>query len=513
MESRTIKNKLIVSGFLIIITLPVILMLFKSDFNKRPHLSFTYEELRKFPLQYTEYFNDNFGLRTKLLEANFIIKYYLLNTSPSAKVILGNDGWLFNASEGEKEDYLGTTNYNQQMLDNLAFSLEAKRIWLGKKGIKYLFIIAPNKTSIYGEYVKGLRKISSKDSLDDVVNYLKLHTKVNVIDLRQVLRENKKKGNLYYKLDTHWNRLGAFIGYQKIMETMSQSFNQITPYTLADYNIHHKASKRVDLSRAICGNAYLKESAPVFEWIKVKSSRQIELIKEGPYTYELATRKQDATLPKAIVFRDSFFTDMAPYFSEHFRYVKYYWQYWGVKTPVTEIINTYKPNIVVEEILERYLKFNIPDFKKSPPEFIANEAFRNARKLFSLTTRSITELECNKEVTVDTNEGRILLDMTGNDPQIFLPKLENIEYSRNKQVILKIEGTSDIDTTLQIFYKTSSNADYSEEASVKYEIKNGKNSLYCCIPAEALNYRIRIDPSMTPGKISIDKFEVRLAAI
>ncbi len=192
------KNIIYISLFLMVITVPLILMPFKLDKNanlnenrklaKRPCVSFYPQLLQKFPQEYTTYFNDNFGLRTTCLKLNFIIKYYLFNTSTSQSVIFGNDGWLFSAMDQEDEDYRGITNYNKQMLENLAFSLESKRVWLEKRGIKYLYIIAPNKTTIYGEFVPtSYNKIRSNDSLDDVVNFLKLHTKVNIIDLRPIL--------------------------------------------------------------------------------------------------------------------------------------------------------------------------------------------------------------------------------------------------------------------------------------------------------------------------------------
>jgi hypothetical protein len=64
----------------------------------------------------------------------------------------------------------------------------------------------------------------------------------------------------------------------------------------------------------------------------------------------------DSSLPRAVVFRDSFFGGVAPYFAEHFKYSWYYWQYWDSQTPIEEILTITKTDIVIEEIVERFIK-------------------------------------------------------------------------------------------------------------------------------------------------------------
>ena len=74
--------------------------------------------------------------------------------------------------------------------------------------------------------------------------------------------------------------------------------------------------------------------------------------------------QEDPGLPRALVFRDSFLTAVIPFLSENFQYSKYYWNNWDADTPIAEMIASVRPDIVIEEVVERLIKRNIPDISK-----------------------------------------------------------------------------------------------------------------------------------------------------
>jgi hypothetical protein len=71
---------------------------------------------------------------------------------------------------------------------------------------------------------------------------------------------------------------------------------------------------------------------------------------------------------------------VAPFFAEHFSYSRYYWQYWDSQTPIEEILSITKPDIVIEEIVERFVKTKMADFVASPP--LMNVAHEQQNKDF-----------------------------------------------------------------------------------------------------------------------------------
>src|SRR5206468_9354942 len=74
---------------------------------------------------------------------------------------------------------------------------------------------------------------------------------------------------------------------------------------------------------------------------------------------ELTTRNDHATTPlRALVFRDSFFSNMIPLVSRHFRYVRYIW---GPLFDARRVVSE-QPDVVITQFVERELLAGV-----SPP--------------------------------------------------------------------------------------------------------------------------------------------------
>ena len=377
-----LKKELIISLlFLLAVFLPVSDMWLKLDrfkqlienrqFAKPPQLSFTVKSIKNFRSAYTKYFNDHFGFRNSLFRLNFIIRHDFLRTSLSKQVIFGKNGWLFYSGDGEIEDFRGITKYDAKTLEKWAKTLEMKRIWLEKRGIRYLFVVLPNKSSIYGEFLPdSYNRVRETTALDELLEYLKKHTRVKVVDVREALLAAKSKERVYHRTNTHWNEYGAFIAYRQIMKPVIQWFPSLEIQTVDDYLIEKKIGGGGDLADMIGGTEFIKE-----EYINLKpldnhslKIKDIGDISKSPITFD----QDNSSFPRALIFRDSFFSSVAPFLAGHFQHSKYYWQSWDTSTPIEEIVSSQKPDIVIEEIVERMVKTKMADFVGNPPKFIAN---------------------------------------------------------------------------------------------------------------------------------------------
>ena len=62
---------------------------------------------------------------------------------------------------------------------------------------------------------------------DQLVDYLKEHTTVRVLYAKDELIAHKSPDyNLYYKYDSHWNTVAAFIGAQMIRRELTRAFSR-----------------------------------------------------------------------------------------------------------------------------------------------------------------------------------------------------------------------------------------------------------------------------------------------
>ncbi len=334
-----------------------------------PRITLSLASLQKFPQSYTKWFNDHFGFRSSLVKANFFIRYALLGGSPSRQVIVGKEGWLFYNGEGTIEDFRAITKFDESALAKWGQTLEKRRVWLERQGIRYVYMIAPNKSTIYGEFMPdAYTRVRTSSGLDDMVDYLKKHTQVTVVDCRPALLAAKPGERVYFKTDTHWNPYGAFLAYREIMKPVTAWFPAIRIKTLEDFTVETKRGNGGDLTALLGGSEFIKDDYPVLK-PKVGSQLKLDGINDQSKS-PLSIEGTDGSLPRALFFRDSFFSTVAPYVADHFSYSRYYWDYWNSTTPIEEMIRAQKPDIVVEEVVERAVKFYMTDLITTTPKYL-----------------------------------------------------------------------------------------------------------------------------------------------
>lgn len=351
--------------FITIITVPMLSNYFGltpgiSDTEKRnlatkPDISFMDSSYKTFISDYENYVADNFGFRKRLIQLNNILKVKLLNTSPSDKVILGKDGWLFYNSEGEIDDYRGVNLFSDTELKKIKSNLEERSKWLKKKGIKFYITVAPNKSTIYSEFLpSNIKKYNQNSRLDQLVSYLSTNSEVHIIDMRTVLKEQKDKYIIYKKNDTHWNSMGAFIGYSEIAKVLKKDMVIPELLDLENFKIV-TVQGGGDLGNMLSMNDILLDNyltlVPQFE-TSVKSVKVDASSYPNPSQLVVNENTSHSDAPKLLMFRDSFTSEMIPFLSEHFSRSVYVWdQYFNAN-----LIEKEKPDVVIFEVVERNIE-------------------------------------------------------------------------------------------------------------------------------------------------------------
>jgi hypothetical protein len=142
------------------------------------------------------------------------IDLQLLHESPSPDVVVGLRGWLFYAGDRSIENYRHQVPLSAAELDGWVKGIEERKAWFAARGITYLFVIAPDKQSIYPEYMpRSLAPPPGDTRLDQLDR--RLAGDASWLDLRGPLRAAKGDEPLYPKGDTHWNDRGAYAGVSR----------------------------------------------------------------------------------------------------------------------------------------------------------------------------------------------------------------------------------------------------------------------------------------------------------
>lgn len=340
---------------------------------KKPDLRF--DELYEFLAKYRCYYKDKFNLRNILIYLNNLYKVKLYNFSPVSKTIIGKNGWLFMAKENKyvnEVDYFRSIKpFSEEELKHWRNALEQRRDWLANRGIHYFFIIAPNKSTIYSEFMPDfLHPVRNESRLDQLLNYLKKNSDFQIIDLRKVLINAKKDCEVYYKTDSHWNEYGAYIAYREIMRYIGKYFENIKPMPISNFKIEIKNRFGGDLAITLSlqNNVYREDYIGFKSKIPLKA-RGRRLGNISKYVSQTCSECSASGLHNAVIVHDSFIHELKPFISEHFSRILYIWD-WDLNF-YSGIIEKEKPKIVIEEMAERFLmnmRLNNPDevlnFKK-----------------------------------------------------------------------------------------------------------------------------------------------------
>jgi hypothetical protein len=321
----------------------------------KPSLALNMDSINAYPKDYETYFNDNFGMKNLLVKFNSYLNVKLLNTSPTDRVMIGKDGWLF-FTKDRNEDlidlYRGITLFTDDELAKIKKNLEERRDWLKAQGIPFVLMVAPNKETIYGEYLNdNIKKVQDKTRLDQLIDYLNKNSDIKIVDIRDELISKKPEERLYDKTDSHWNEYGAYYGYKAILNEINKYLPNVKPKELNEFEVVKKvAGEGGDLAKMLSIPKAFNE-----EYILLQPKKEKAFVPVGNFGYKLdqglVTENKDRTLPRLLMFRDSFTVKMTPFISEHFSTAVYQWNHNFDPNLVKEV----KPDVVVHEVVERFL--------------------------------------------------------------------------------------------------------------------------------------------------------------
>jgi len=177
---------------------------------------------RSYSLDFEKWFNDRFFGRKYLLDIYYKIKYTLAPLAGNRYVLVGKDGWLFYKMERSLDNFANRLILSPQKMQQNLLYLKAIDAWCRKNGKEFYYVIVPDKNMIYGEYYRFIKKEHSSNYgvAHQFYNYIKENSDIKAVYLYDALMENKDKGLLFYKQDTHWSHLGAYYGYKSLMKLM-----------------------------------------------------------------------------------------------------------------------------------------------------------------------------------------------------------------------------------------------------------------------------------------------------
>ncbi len=366
MSSQKVKDIILIILFLAGITFPLGDTIFGLDptiLNENrvlaslPEFKIDMSLLSTYPKDFESFYNDHFGFRRTLIWGRSLVMVKLLGVSPNSDVIVGKDGWLFYGDKKVLDYYRAIDPFTEDELVIWQHSLEARRDWLAERGSRYLLVIAPNKDTVYPEFMPDqITKVGAESRLDQLVNYLQAHSNIEFLDLRNVLLHAKGTHPVYYRTDSHWNQLGAFTASQEITKRLAIWYPQLHPRSVSDFDVAVENIPGGDLAGMISLKSLLHDEAIEFVNLPLAARPAVPLIPlpDLPEHFQPVAKEQPvATFPNAILVGDSFSIGLMPFLAENFKRSVYYNENYLTQEIFESIIELERPDVVVHEIVDR----------------------------------------------------------------------------------------------------------------------------------------------------------------
>jgi hypothetical protein len=335
----------------------------KRNLAAMPHLRFNQASLKSFPTRFEAFLNDRFAFRKQLINGASYIKY-AFGVSKSNEVLIGKNDWLYYTDGSDMATLRRTPLFAAEEVKEWARALEARRIWLNQRGIKFLVVIAPSKFSVYPEFVPDqytqLNKTSRREQL---VRELKSKTNVPFIDLLDTMIEARKKGQVYYKTDTHWNVRGGATAASKIASSIRTWLPEIPAIDVEAYRTEPHLFLNGDLADLLGLHGVVTETETLLairpNWRFSNHPKPDTGDRRDEYPFALEV--DDPRLPRAVFIRDSFMSMPKLFLGDCFARAFFS----PTQTFPVDVILKEKPDVVVEELVERRL---VGEMLKNPPE-------------------------------------------------------------------------------------------------------------------------------------------------
>ncbi len=315
-----------------------------------------------------EYFTDHFAFRQELVTADARLRGGLFSTSPVDSVIVGKDGWLY--YEATLDDFQHNHGVSDRMLFNIAHNVALMQEYAHTLGQDFVFTIAPNKNSLYGEHMPNRyrKTVARQSDVERLVPYLEAEG-VNYLDLYAVFRRQGEV--LYFARDSQRNQKGALLAYNALLDAAQvphEDYARVEPALYQDYYgdlgkmlypVGGEAETRQDYGQ---GEGWNYTAGADVEDTYIQTVRTVSPSGD-PSTEENRN---------LLMYRDSFGNSLLPFFARAFSKATFSKQ---VPYPMTDLV-TSEADLVIVEKVERHLPTlgEVPPLMSGPARDPAAEA-------------------------------------------------------------------------------------------------------------------------------------------
>jgi hypothetical protein len=311
---------------------------------------------------------------------------YELSERAAEMIRVGGDGYLFARNHHGFEQITGRFQFDEERLALWSEAIAHRVAWCAERNITYVVLIVPEKHVVYDDLLPDGETVGAVRPVTQIADSLGPDERARFIYPAAALKQASAIRPAYYKTDSHWTSWGAYWGYRALMAGLApfHQFDVIPEESLE----HHNYSFIGDLGAYLdpepiehaIDTSYPDMLRSQFFFSNVENIRGFR----GQVHIFL---NNDKTLPRAVMFRDSGANALFPFLNVHFSRMV------AVAMPQfdADVIESEKPDIVITEMAERFLRDHGPEPFNGPHD-------RGIYRMFSETCQLPLPLPVDRSI-------------------------------------------------------------------------------------------------------------------
>jgi alginate O-acetyltransferase complex protein AlgJ len=480
--------------------------------SPRPGAPASLPDLELWPARFEAYHADTFGLRDAILRDRNRLYLFGLGIAPSTRLVLGRDGWIFYA--GDVTDLRGLMPFEKSRLDTWIEWLETNRKRVALHGARYVYVVAPNKETIYPELVPERFNVVGRTRLDELLAAARARTSVEIVDVREAVRAEKAfdRGGgagdyAYFQRGTHWTRRGAWAACGVILECLRASFPAVAPRAHEDHALVELPPAEDD---SWARGMYVADLLAFPVWDFLPAPRRapalgVVFTDRG----DRVTSIDDARLPSVLLVHDSFGPFLQPHLAEHCRKLRCTWQY----AIPEDVVEREKPDVVIQMYVERELA-NDPLPLPTGIERVERATFDRLPNVdWTLDPRGagLQPLGGLRLEPADDELGHgvaLVCDGAGKT-SVGRVVISGVAVPRGVWPVVHLSVTCPEETAFEIWYTTRASPEFSRKNGAVLPLQPGVNDLVFALRAQDFGGGICLRPGSHGGRFVLHALEIR----
>ena len=251
----------------------------------------------------------------------------------STQVVLGKRDWLFYISPEDGNplaDYIGEERFSQDQKMQAASALTELADFFGSRNQVFAAMFIPNKSSVYPELMPDAAvRVSDCSRGQDLVDFIRDHTGVCLINESPSFMEARKDRQIYYSTDTHFNQIGNFTACMDLLQSLG-----LPAQPLSSVKFQETSTRWAGDLALMC-------------------SVEDQFAQDTYYEFQPDSVAPNAkNHKKLLLIGDSFASQMTPILKNYFNEVNFV----NILEYTPEMLDQHEADYVVWETCERYAK-------------------------------------------------------------------------------------------------------------------------------------------------------------